>query len=296
MANLKEIRTRITSVQSTMQITSAMKMVAAAKLRKAQNAVTVMRPYAAKLQEIMQDLSSSLENSNENVFTTDREPEKVLLVAITSNRGLCGAFNINVVKEVVRLSETTFAPQAKKGNVEIFCIGKKGAETLKHKGFAITETETAIFDKLSFENAVPLAEKLMRQFADGQYDRMVLVYNRFKNAAVQILQSEQFLPVAEPSGNEITAKEHKHVDYIFEPDKEAIITELIPKTLKVQFYKALLDSFAAEHGARMTAMHQATDNATALLKDLKLTYNKARQASITNEILEIAGAAEALKG
>ncbi len=296
MANLKEIRTRITSVQSTMQITSAMKMVAAAKLRKAQNAVTVMRPYAAKLQEIMQDLSSSLENSGENVLTTDRAPEKVLIVVITSNRGLCGAFNINVVKEGVKLTETQFATQAQKGHVSFFCIGKKGAEALRHRGFAITETEAAIFDRLSFDNVVPIAEKLMQQFVDGTYDRIVLVYNRFKNAAVQILQSEQFLPVAEQPSVDAVEKQHKHVDYIFEPGKEAIISELIPKTLKVQFYKALLDSFAAEHGARMTAMHQATDNATALLKDLKLTYNKARQASITNEILEIAGAAEALKG
>ncbi len=296
MANLKEIRTRISSVQSTMQITSAMKMVAAAKLRKAQNAVTVMRPYAAKLQEIMQDLSASLEGSNENVYTTDRVPEKVLLVAITSNRGLCGAFNINVVKQVINLTETVFAKQMKAGNVDLYCIGKKGADTLKAKGYSVSETETAIFDTLNFENAVPLAENLMQQFAKGGYDRIVLVYNRFKNAAVQILQTEQFLPVAEQTGEAAAAREHKHADYIFEPGKEEIIAELIPKTLKIQFYKALLDSFAAEHGARMTAMHQATDNATELLKNLKLTYNKARQASITNEILEIAGAAEALKG
>ena len=297
MANLKEIRTRITSVQSTMQITSAMKMVAAAKLRKAQNAVTTMRPYAAKLQEIMQDLSASLEGSNENVFTTDREPEKVLLVVITSNRGLCGAFNINVVKEAIKQAEGNFAAQLKKGNVDFFCVGKKGADTLNSKGFPVKETETALFDKLNFENTVPFADKLMQQFAAGEYDRIVLIYNQFKNAAVQILQTEQFLPVPETVAEEKSeAGTHKQADYIFEPGKEEIITELIPKTLKVQFYKALLDSFAAEHGARMTAMHQATDNATALLKDLKLTYNKARQASITNEILEIAGAAEALKG
>ena len=296
MANLKEIRTRISSVQSTMQITSAMKMVAAAKLRKAQNAVTVMRPYAAKLQEIMQDLSASLEGSNENVYSTDREPQKVLLVAITSNRGLCGAFNINVVKQVIKLTETDYAAQMKKGNVDFYCIGKKGADTLKAKGFRITGMEAAIFDHLKFENATPLAENLMEQFVKGDYDRIVLIYNRFKNAAVQILQTEQFLPVTEQAGEKTATKEHRHVDYIFEPGKEEIITELIPKTLKVQFYKALLDSFAAEHGARMTAMHQATDNATELLKNLKLTYNKARQASITNEILEIAGAAEALKG
>ena len=296
MANLKEIRTRITSVQSTMQITSAMKMVAAAKLRKAQNAVTTMRPYAAKLQEIMQDLSASLEGSNENIYTTPREPVRILLVTITSNRGLCGAFNYNVVKEVIRQAEQTYASQLKQGQVDFFCIGKKGADILKAKGFKIKETENAIFDKLSFNNVVPLAENLMQQFAQGHYDKVVMFYNQFKNAAVQILQTEQLLPVVESVPDKTTKKGHKRVDYIFEPGKKEIITELIPKSLKVQFYKALLDSFAAEHGARMTAMHQATDNATELLKDLKLNYNKARQASITNEILEIASAAEALKG
>ncbi len=296
MANLKEIRTRITSVKSTMQITSAMKMVAAAKLRKAQNAVTTMRPYAAKLQEIMQDLSASLEDSNENIFTTAREPKKILLVAITSNRGLCGAFNINVVKEVIRQSEKTYTSQMKKGQVDFFCIGKKSKDILKSKGYKVKESESTVFDKLNFENATPLAEKLMQYFAKGDYDKIMLVYNQFKNAAVQILQSEQFLPVVESSPDKTAEKEYKHVDYIFEPGKKEIITELIPKSLKIQFYKALLDSFAAEHGARMTAMHQATDNATELLKNLKLTYNKARQAAITNEILEIVSGAEALKG
>jgi F-type H+-transporting ATPase subunit gamma len=296
MANLKEVRIRIASVQSTMQITSAMKMVAAAKLRKAQNAVTTMRPYAAKLQEIMQDLSASLEDSNENIFTTARESEKVLLVVITSNRGLCGAFNMNVVKDVFKQLEEQFAPQYKNGHVDFYCVGKKGADILKAKGYTIKEVESAIFDKLNFENVSLLAENLMQQFEAGDYDKIVLFYNQFKNAAVQILQSEQFLPVVEPAPDETADKEHKHVDYIFEPGKKEIVTELIPKTLKIQFYKALLDSFAAEHGARMTAMHQATDNATELLKNLKLTYNKARQAAITNEILEIVSGAEALKG
>ncbi|HDO06714.1 MAG TPA: ATP synthase F1 subunit gamma [Bacteroidetes bacterium] len=296
MANLKEVRTRITSVKSTMQITSAMKMVAAAKLRKAQNAVTTMRPYAAKLQEIMQDLSASLEDSNENVFTTARQPEKVLFITITSNRGLCGAFNVNVVKKAVRQIDEQFASQQEKGNISFFCVGKKGADILKSRGYEIKEKETAIFDKLNFENVVPLAEKLMQEYAKGKYDKIILVYNQFKNAAVQVLQTEQFLPIVESAGDETIQKEHKHADYIFEPGKKEIITELIPKSLKIQFYKALLDSFAAEHGARMTAMHQATDNATELLKDLKLTYNKARQAAITNEILEIVSGAEALKG
>ncbi len=296
MANLKEVRIRIASVQSTMQITSAMKMVAAAKLRKAQNAVTTMRPYAAKLQEIMQDLSASLEDSNENVFTTPREPEKVLLIAITSNRGLCGAFNMNVVKEVLKQLEEQYHPQYKKGNVDLFCVGKKGADILKAKGYKIKEVENAIFDQLNFENASILAGNLMQQFEAGDYDKIVLFYNQFKNAAVQIMQSEQFLPIIESAPDEKAQKEHKHVDYIFEPGKKEIVTELIPKTLKIQVYKALLDSFAAEHGARMTAMHQATDNASGLLSNLKLTYNKARQAAITNEILEIVSGAEALKG
>ena len=296
MANLKEVRTRITSVKSTMQITSAMKMVAAAKLRKAQNAVTTMRPYAAKLQEIMQDLSASLEDSNENVFTTARQPEKVLFVTITSNRGLCGAFNVNVVKEAVRQMEDQFSSQREKGNIDFVCVGKKGADILKSRGYEVVEKETAIFDKLKFENVVPLAEKLMQEYAEGKYDKIILIYNQFKNATVQVLQTEQFLPIVKSAGDETIQKEHKHADYIFEPGKKEIITELIPKSLKIQFYKALLDSFAAEHGARMTAMHQATDNATELLKDLKLTYNKARQAAITNEILEIVSGAEALKG
>ncbi len=296
MANLKEVRTRIASVKSTMQITSAMKMVAAAKLRKAQKAVTTMRPYAAKLQEIMQDLSASLEDSNENVFTTARQPEKVLFIAITSNRGLCGAFNVNVVKEAVRQMEKRFSSQREKGNVDFLCVGKKGADILKSRGYDVIEKETAIFDKLNFENVVPLAKKLMQEYAEGKYDKIILVYNQFKNAAVQVLQTEQFLPIVESAPDKTVKKEYKQVDYIFEPGKKEIITELIPKSLKIQFYKALLDSFAAEHGARMTAMHQATDNATELLKNLKLTYNKARQAAITNEILEIVSGAEALKG
>ncbi len=296
MSNLKEVRVRIASVQSTMQITSAMKMVAAAKLRKAQNAVTTMRPYAAKLQEIMQDLSASLDDSNENVFTTARGNEKVLLVVITSNRGLCGAFNLNVVKEAVRQAEGQFASQHGKGNVDFLCVGKKGADILKSKGYQVKEVETAIFDKLNFGNVVPLAERLMQKFEAGAYDKIVLFYNEFKNAVVQILQSEQFLPIVESAPDDKLKKEHKLVDYIFEPGKNEIITKLIPKSLKIQLYKAILDSFAAEHGARMTAMHQATDNATELLKNLKLTYNKARQAAITNEILEIVSGAEALKG
>ncbi len=294
MPSLKEVRTRISSVQSTRQITSAMKMVAAAKLRKAQNAILALRPYASKLQEIMQDLGRSLEDSNENVFAKIREVKKVLIIPITSNRGLCGGFNINVIKETKRLTDNEFVVQHRAGNVDLFCIGKKGADLLKARGFRIIKINTGIFDELHFNNIVPIAEQLMQHFINGEYDKIVLIYNRFKNAAVQMLKTEQFLPIT--GQDETTLSEtHKNIDYIFEPDKEEILTELIPKSLKVQLYKALIDSFAAEHGARMTAMHKATDNADELLKDLKLSYNKARQASITKEILEIVSGAEALR-
>jgi F-type H+-transporting ATPase subunit gamma len=296
MANLKEVRNRISSVKSTKQITSAMKMVAAARLRKAQNAILTMRPYAAKLQEIMQDVGGSLEASTENVFTTAREPNKVLVLAITSNRGLCGAFNINVVKRTIEVLNGAYAEQHQAGNVDLFCIGKKGADFLKTRNYAVKEVDTEIFNHLDFEAVTPLAEKLMDVYQAGDYDEIILIYNQFKNAAVQILQTEQFLPIVNTVAHPDEKADTKNVDYIFEPGKEEILTELIPKTLKIQLYKALLDSFAAEHGARMTAMHKATDNATELIKDLNLTYNKARQAAITNEILEIVSGAEALKG
>ncbi len=296
MANLKEIRTRIASVKSTKQITSAMKMVAAARLRRAQNAILTMRPYAAKLQEIMQDVGSSLEASAENVFTTSREVNKVLVVAITSNRGLCGGFNINVVKRVIELMDTDLASQYKSNRADLFCIGKKGADLLKTREYPIGKIETDIFNHLDFESVTPLAEKLMEEYKAGDYDQIILIYNQFKNAAVQLLQTEQFLPIVNTEAQPDGKVENKKADYIFEPGKEEILTELIPKTLKIQLYKALLDSQAAEHGARMTAMHKATDNATELIKDLNLTYNKARQAAITNEILEIVSGAEALKG
>jgi F-type H+-transporting ATPase subunit gamma len=296
MANLKEVRTRIASVKSTRQITSAMKMVAAAKLRKAQNSILALRPYASKLHEIMGDLSSSVEGSNENVFAAQREVKNVLLIPVTSNRGLCGAFNINVVKETVNLVENQFAGQYAKGNLHLYCIGKKGADLLKTRGFKIKAVNVDIFDKLTFENSVSLAGEFMNGFKNGEYDKVIIIYNRFKNAAVQILETEQFLPVVALENNNGNKKTHTNADYIFEPGKEEILGELIPKSLKVQLYKVLIDSFAAEHGARMTAMHKATDNADELLKELKLSYNKARQAAITNEILEIVSGAEALKG
>ena len=294
MANLKEVRNRIASVKSTRQITSAMKMVSAAKLRKAQNAVLTMRPYAQKLQEIMQNLSTSMEDSNESVFSKQRTQKRALLVVITSNRGLCGAFNVNIVKEAIRLLEKTELHDlhAQKA-VDLMCLGKKGYDLLKSKGYVVKESNQEIFNELNFENATAIAERLMDDFKTGSYDRIILIYNQFKNAAVQILKTEDFLPVKEQRSKERATIQ---ADFIFEPDKEEILKELIPKTLKIQLYKALLDSFAAEHGARMTAMHQATENASELLKELNLSYNKARQAAITNEILEIVSGAEALKG
>lgn len=293
MPNLKEVRIRINSVNSTRQITSAMKMVAASKLRKAQNAIFNMRPYAQKLQHIMQDLSSDMEDSDEGLYSAIRSEEKILIVTITSNRGLCGAFNSNVVKSAINLVEGKYAEQYKKGNLSIMCLGKKGADGLNSYGITPVEVNNEIFDALTFDNAVPIAENLMAEFAEKKYDKIILIYNQFKNAAVQLLQEEPFLPIVESDNHETTGEEN-NPNYIFEPNKEEILEALVPKAIKVQLYKALLDSFASEHGARMTAMHMATENADELIKDLKLTYNKARQASITNEILEIVGGAEAL--
>ena len=287
MANLKEIRNRITSVSSTMQITLAMKMVSAAKLKKAQDAITAMRPYAEKLTELLQNLSATLEGNVGGEFTTQREVKNVLIVAITSNRGLSGAFNSNVVKETKRLKENEYAGK----KVDFITIGKKGNDIIR-KSNTVLSMHNTVFDNLTFENVSVIAEELMQLFIDGKYDKIVLVYNQFKNAATQIIQAEQFLPLA-PIVSEVPVTAG---DYIFEPSKEEIVLTLIPKSLKTQLYKAIRDSFASEHGARMTAMHKATDNATELRNQLKLTYNKARQASITNEILEIVGGAEALNG
>ncbi|MEL1253852.1 ATP synthase F1 subunit gamma [Flavobacterium sp. DGU38] len=286
MANLKEIRNRITSVSSTMQITSAMKMVSAAKLKKAQDAITAMRPYAEKLTELLQNLSATLDGEVGGDYTTQREVKKVLLVAITSNRGLCGAFNSNVIKEIKNRTDLYAGKQ-----VDVFAIGKKGGDVLI-KTHKIHGHHNAIFDHLTFENVAGIADDLTQKFLSGEYDRIELVYNQFKNAATQIVKTEQFLPLAPIKSDEAVASG----DYIFEPSKEEIVLTLIPKSLKTQLYKGIRDSFASEHGARMTAMHKATDNATELRNQLKLTYNKARQAAITNEILEIVGGAEALNG
>lgn len=283
MANLKEIRNRISSVQSTMQITSAMKMVSAAKLKKAQDAITAMRPYAEKLTEILQSVSATLEGNVGGEYTEQREVNRILLVAITSNRGLCGAFNANIIKQTKAITDKYPGKQ-----VDVYAIGKKGNDVLR-KTNSVVDNRSDVFDDLTFEQVSKIADDLTHKFTSGQYDKIVLVYNQFKNAATQIVQTEQFLPLL-PLDTTTTST----ADYIFEPSKEEIVLTLIPKSLKTQLYKAIRDSFAAEHGARMTAMHKATDNATELRNQLKLTYNKARQAAITNEILEIVGGAEAL--
>jgi F-type H+-transporting ATPase subunit gamma len=284
MANLKEIRNRISSVSSTMQITSAMKMVSAAKLKKAQDAITAMRPYADKLTELLQSLSASLDADSGSTFADKRTVNKVLVVAITSNRGLCGAFNTNIIKRCGNLTDEIYAGK----QVDFVAIGKKANDILGKKSTVLTN-HSQVFDELTFENVADIAEELMRLFNDGSYDKIELVYNKFKNAATQIVMTEQFLPIV-PS----ESSESSNADYIFEPSKTEIVEQLIPKSLKTQLFKAVRDSFASEHGARMTAMHKATDNATELRDQLKLTYNQARQAAITNEILEIVGGAEAL--
>lgn len=288
MANLKEIRNRINSVGSTMQITSAMKMVSAAKLKRAQDAIVQMRPYAEKLQEILVNLSSTLDLS-ENVYSDNREANNILIVGITSNRGLCGGFNNNVIKRVNFLVNEEY----KTKNVKVLCLGKKIKDLYKrtdkyyvHEDFAAVED---IFSNLSFANSSIIANHLMEQFKENKIDKVIVVYNKFINAATQEVQAEQFLPIIAKVDENASAG-----DYEFEPSKEEIVSDLIPKSLKVQLYKGILDSHASEHGARMTAMHKATDNAGELKRNLTLSYNKARQAAITNEILEIVGGAEAL--
>ena len=285
MANLKEIRNRITSIGSTMQITSAMKMVSAAKLKKAQDAITAMRPYSSKLTELLQNLSATLDSDAGGAYSKQREVSKVLLVVVTSNRGLCGGFNSSVIKETIKNVESHYEGV----HVDLLNIGKKGNDILS-KTYPVIEARSDVFDDLTFDNVAEIAEKIMNLYVDGTYDKIEIIYNRFKNAATQIPQVEQFLPIKPIEGDVST-----NSDYLFEPSKEEIVLELIPKSLKTQLYKAIRDSFAAEHGARMTAMHKATDNATELRDELLLTYNKARQAAITNEILEIVGGAEALK-
>lgn len=291
MASLKEVRNRIKSVESTQQITKAMKMVSAAKLRRAQTAIQQMRPYAKKLTQLISNLNGNAENPELQAYTAEREVNKVLLVVITSDRGLCGGFNSSVTKGVQARIEEAYSSQAQKGNVTLLTIGKKGFEFFSKRNFVVDGTNTQLLQNASFDNVRAVAESVMAQYVAGGYDRVELIYNEFKNAVTQILRFEQYLPIL-PAASTSTS----NVDYIFEPSQDEILTSLVPKSLKLQFFKAVLDSAASEQGARMSAMEKATENAGALLKDLRLSYNRSRQAAITNEILEIVGGAEALKG
>ncbi len=292
MAGLKEIRTRIASVKSTQKITSAMKMVAAARLRKSQEKITRLRPYAEKLDQVLQSIQKSLEGDIENELIKSREPGKVLIVLVTSNRGLCGAFNANIVKEALLRINKEYSKQHQQNKLSFFAIGKKGADSLKSKSLPLEGENIEIFDELSFKNTSDLAEHFMDLFTDGKYDRIEIIYNQFKNAAIQYVTTETFLPLSFEDDQKDKANS---LDYIIEPDSEYLIQELIPKSLKIKMFKIIIDSYTSEHGARMTAMHMATDNASELIKDLSLTYNKARQSAITNEILDIVGGAEALR-
>ena len=296
MANLKEIRERKVSVASTMQITSAMKMVSAAKLKKAQDAIVQFRPYADKLKEILASVGDSIKDDEDNQFAKQRDKERILLILISSNKGLCGAFNSNAIKATVQRAMTQFSSQMMARQVDFIAIGKKGSEFLRKKGYNVIFDGSDLFDNLTFERVAAIAKMVMDLYLDGEYDHVDIIYNAFKNAGTQILTEEQFLPIEIDGLANEAATSTSNVDYIFEPTKEYIVQELIPRSLKLQFYKAILDSNASEHGARMTAMHKATDNAGELLKELSLQFNKARQAAITNEILEIVSGAEALKG
>ncbi|CAN5164206.1 ATP synthase F1 subunit gamma [soil metagenome] len=292
MASLKEVRARIASINSTQQITKAMKMVAAAKLRRAQDNITQLRPYARKLSQMLGTVSAGTSTASENPYKQTRTVERVLLIVVTSDRGLCGAFNTNAVKGALALIDEKYASQARSGNVEIMAIGKKGSEAFQRRGFKVNTNHVETFSSLNFATVRAAAEEAMNGFATGRYDVVEVIYNEFRNAAMQIVRTEQMLPIVSaeaPAGAPATS-----INYIFEPSEEEIITELIPKTIKIQLFKAVLDSNASEHGARMTAMDKATENAGELLKELRLVYNRTRQAAITTEILEIVGGAEAL--
>jgi F-type H+-transporting ATPase subunit gamma len=293
MANLKEVRNRITSVSSTQQITKAMKMVSAAKLKRATNAIVQLRPYANKLRDILSNLSASLEAST-SPFIQERETNKVLIVVVSSNRGLAGAFNANVIKTANQLVAEKYAEQLRNGNVSIVAIGKKAQDFYEKRKYNVIGNNNELYSALTFENASLITEAIMKGFASGDYDRVELVYNQFKNAAMQVLVAEQLLPLPRPkvTSESVSSK----TDYILEPSQDEIVNELIPKSVKIQLYKAILDSHASEHGARMTAMDKATENAGDLLKALKLSYNQARQAAITTELTEIVSGAAALTG
>ena len=288
MPNLKEIKSRITSVKSTIQITSAMKMVSAAKLKKAQDAIIQLRPYSNKLTEIMSSVSSASEDSSQNKYSEVREVSKILLVPITSNRGLCGGFNANIIKKTIEIEKELNS----KSELTILSIGKKSSEFFKKNKYNVHSTHDDVFQDVNYEDVSKIAELILNDFANEKFDKVILVYNQFKNAATQIVIQEDFLPLNKTQSE----NSQEAVDYIYEPGKDEILNELIPKSLKTQLFKAILDSNASEHGARMTAMHKATDNATELKNELTLSYNKARQAAITGEILEIVGGAEALNG
>ncbi|MBX2969194.1 MAG: ATP synthase F1 subunit gamma [Cyclobacteriaceae bacterium] len=291
MPSLKEVKNRITSVVSTQQITKAMKMVAAAKLRRSQDRIMQMRPFAQKLAYILRNLSSAQSDGADNWFSKVREEKKILIVAVSSDRGLCGSFNTNVFKGVLRVINEKYEQQYHQGNVTVLSIGKKAEDYFGKRKFPVVKNFTGIIASISFDRVADASEYIMDAFKKGSYDKVEIVYNEFKNVATQVLRTEQYLPVVMPASDERTAE----VDYIYQPDREEIMTGLIPKSLKVQLFKAVLDSNAAENGARMTAMDKATENAGELLKELRLTYNRTRQAAITKEILEIVGGAEALK-
>ncbi|HOX79424.1 MAG TPA: ATP synthase F1 subunit gamma [Bacteroidales bacterium] len=295
MPSLKEVRIRIESIKSTQQITSAMKLVAASKLRRTQNAVQALAPYASKLREILGNLSASIDNTEEAVYTTVRPVQKVLLLVVTSNRGLCGPFNGNIIKAAKAHIEKNYSDINRNGHLDIMTIGKKGTDFFRKNKYNLVSDNHEIFDSLTFTNTTAMATALMADFAAKKYDRIEIIYNHFKNAGQQVITIDQYLPII-PVTTGKPADCKQKADYLFEPEKKVLIRELLPKMLKVQFYKIILDSFAAEHGARMTAMSQATENASEILKQLKLSYNKARQSAITKELLEIVSGAEALKG
>ncbi len=284
MSGLKEIRNRISSVSSTMQITNAMKMVSAAKLKKAQDSITATLPYSNKLSELVKNISASIDSIDSNPLFIVREVKNPLIIVITSNKGLCGGFNSNIIKEVYNISS-----EYGSNKPDLLTIGKKGNDILRKK-FNVISSHNDLYDEFSYLNVKSIASKIMQLYTDEKYDEVILVYNHFKNAATQIITKEQLLPISEKKDNNVSISG----DYIFEPNREKILEELIPKTLSIQLFKSISDSIAGEHGARMTAMHKATDNASELRDQLKLTYNKARQTAITNEILEIVGGAEAL--
>ena len=293
MANLKEVRNRITSVTSTQQITKAMKMVSAAKLKRATNAIVQLRPYANKLKDILGNLSASLEGSS-SPYIQQREVEKVLIVVVSSNRGLAGAFNANVIKTANQLISTQYAEQYRKGNVSIVAVGKKVQDYYEKRKYNVIGNNNEVYSHLSFENVALISEAIMSGFANGDFDRVDVIYNHFRNAAVQEIITEQLLPLAATVQTDNGKSAASKVDYILEPSQQEIVNELIPKSIKIQFYKTILDSHASEHGARMTAMDKATENAGDLLKSLKLSYNQARQAAITTELTEIVSGAAAL--